>query len=153
MGAWPTPRGVIYADTSALIRAYMSDEGEQGVLSRRLLEGDQAVATSEIFVVEAAAALARAVRAERSDAAAALARVHADCDPARGGSIALLVLTGGEIVAVAEQLALRHGLRALDSLHLATCLRWARGADEDVVFITRAHDQAAAARAEGLTVE
>jgi uncharacterized protein len=150
MGARAEVR-VLYADTSALVRAYFEDEDGHPLLAARLLEGEECVVTSEIFLVEVAAAAARGVRAGRLGADRVLDRIEADCEP--GGPIALIELAGNRLVSAAEDLALRHGLRALDAVHLATCLRRHGIKDEKVVFITRDDEQAAAARAEGLTVE
>jgi uncharacterized protein len=142
---------VLYADTSALMRAYFEDEDGHPVLAARLLEGDECVVTSEIFLVEAAAAAARGVRTGRLGADRVLDRVEADCES--GGPISLIELAGNRLVSAAEDLALRHRLRALDAIHLATCLRRRAVEGEEPVFITRDLEQAAAARAEGLTVE
>jgi predicted nucleic acid-binding protein len=80
-----------------------------------------------------------------------LDRIEADCESE--GPIALIEFTGNRLVSAAEDLAFRHGLRALDAIHRATCLR-RRGVDgQELACITPDNEQAAAARAEGLTVE
>lgn len=53
---------LLYADTSALVRAYFANEPEHKELSARLLEGDEAVVSSEITRLEFASAVSAAER-------------------------------------------------------------------------------------------
>lgn len=142
---------LLYADSSALLRAYFADEPDHRELRELLLEGDRPVVTSELATVEIASAVRAAARSRRRfRAAALLARIEADYGP--GGPIALLKLRAEAILPLARRLVLVHRLRTLDAMHLATALEDARAVATDgrVVFVTRDLDQARAARALGL---
>ncbi len=142
---------LLYADSSALLRAYFSDEPDHAALRSLLLEGDDPVVTSELASVEIASAVrAAASSSRRFKPRPLLARIEADYGP--GGPVALLRLQAETILPAARRLVLDHRLRTLDAIHLATALEDARTltADGRVVFVTRDEDQARAARAMGL---
>lgn len=144
---------LLYADTSALVRAYFVDEDDHLILNRMLLVGDDPVVTSELSRVEFASAVSAAHRAHRlDDPGAMLSDFEANC--AEGGEIALVGLDPGTILPLARQLVADHPLRSLDAIHLATALidgvQSAKG--EEVGMVTRDARQAAAAKACGLRV-
>lgn len=142
---------VSYADTSALARCYFSDEPESAELRASLLASGEAVLASELALVELRSAVAAAVRAQRlRRPTPTLLHIRQDLID---GRFRLVPVTSA-IVSDAATLVERHPLRTLDALHLATALsfREALGTDDPVVFVTRDHAQADAARAEGLTV-
>jgi uncharacterized protein len=144
---------LLYADTSALLRAYFADEPDHASLRTRLLEGDDPVITSEITRVEIASAIRAAARAGRlRQWQDLLARI--DADAGEEGPLTLLALRSSVVLPTAYRLVLQHRLRTLDALHLAVALEEGPAlADEDaVVFVTRDADQAAAAAAAGLSV-
>jgi len=142
---------VLYADTSALVRAYLADEPDHEVLRATILEGDEPVTTSEISRVEIARALKAAERAGRlEDAGPVLERVDADLS---GLPILTIRLDPVALVPRSRELVIAHRLRTLDALHLAVALSldvWADG--EQVALVTRDSGQASAARALGLAV-
>lgn len=145
---------MIYADTSALGRAYFADEEDHRFLRRRLLEGDEQVVTSALTRVEITSAAHRATAAGRiSDGGAILRQFDAHCR--RGGPIVRLALRPNVTLPRAVSLAAAHALRSMDALHLAVALtdglRFA-GAEE-LRFVTRDAEQAAAARALGFTLD
>lgn len=144
---------LLYADSSALIRAYFVDEPEHHELRAMLLEGQEPVVTSEIARVE----LASAVRA--ASVAGRLARWETtlkgiEADLAEGGPIDLIDLRPSVILPTAYRLVLTHRLRTLDAIHLAVRVEDCPdlAADTDIVFVTRDEDQLRAARALGLAV-
>jgi hypothetical protein len=142
---------LLYADSSALLRAYFADEPDHAELRSLLLEGDQPVVTSELASVEIASAVRAAAHSSRRlRPAPLLARIEADCGP--GGPVTLLRLRAETILPVARRLVLDHRLRTLDAIHLATALDDAQllATDGHVVLVTRDGDQARAARALGL---
>lgn len=144
---------LLYADTSALIRAYFTDEPDHAELRGLLLEGDEPVVTSELARVELASAVRAAARAGRLRRwRALLFRFDADCQ--EEGPIALLRLRAEAVLPTAHRLVLDHRLRTLDALHLAVALEEcpALAGGEEVVFVTRDDDQSAAARALGFTL-
>lgn len=139
---------LLYADTSALLRAYFVDEPDHERLRAMLLEGTEPVVTSEIARLELASALAGASRSGRLPRwRALLARVEEDL--AETGPVQLIALRPDTVLPTAHRLILEHPLRTLDALHLAVALEdgpaIADGAE--IVFITRDDEQARAARA------
>ena len=139
----------IYAATSVLAGAYLCDVPGHAALRQRLLESDEIVLTSRVTSLEFASAIYGAHRADRVRRPEAfLAHFDAQCDPA--GPIALVELQPSEVLPLARDLVVDHGLSALDAVHVATALV---DDDGDLVFVTRDKAQARAARAAGLTVE
>ena len=143
---------VLYADTSAVLRAYFVDEQDHEMLRRLLLDGDEPVVTSEITRLEVAGAAAAAARAGRiPDHAVVLDAFDADCGDE--GAITLLRLEPEEALSRAVDLVQQQRLRTLDAIHLAVALNAARFvAMDDLEFVTRDNGQALAAAAFGLTV-
>ena len=143
---------VLYADTSALVRAYFVDELEHPALHELLLGGDEPVVTSEVTRLEVASAAAAAVRAGRvPEAAVVLDAFDADCGD--DGPLALLRLQPEEVLPRAVELVQRQRLRTLDAIHVAVALSVPRLlVVDDLAFVTRDQGQAAAAQALGLTV-
>ena len=144
---------LLYADTSALARAYFADEPEHAALRKWLLEGNDLVVTSELARVELASAIGAAFAAGRLDRVdGMLARIDANFSD--DGPVTLLRLRPETVLPVALGLVLEHRIRTLDAIHLAVALEEcpAIAGDGDIVFVTRDQDQAAAARATGLTV-
>jgi predicted nucleic acid-binding protein len=97
--------------------------------------------------------LARAVKsAERSgrlqDAAPALERIDAHL----GTRIALIELRAASVLPRAYNLVLKHHLNTLDAIHIAVAIEERSALDEPIVFVTRDHEQAMAARELGFEV-
>jgi hypothetical protein len=116
-----------------------------------LLEGNEAVVTSELTRLEFASAVSAAARTRRARRIRLfLDRFDADCGS--DGPIALLRLDPEDVLPLAYRLLTEHDLRTLDALHLAvasTSATTLAGADS-VVLVTRDERQAAAAVAMGL---
>lgn len=142
---------MLYADTSALVRAYFEDEPEHEILRRTLLEGDDPVVTSELTAVELGSAVAAAFRAGRVPSAQGLLQ-RIDRDTGRTGAVSLLRLRAAPVLALARDIVLRHRLRTLDAIHLAVAATEgvALAAGDPFVFVSRDTDQLAAASALGL---
>ena len=141
---------IAYADTSAVARAFLGDEGDHEVLRGLLFTTPGFAVTSDLTRVELSAAFQRAARAGRiSDPerliTAALAEVS------RSGGLRTVNLRIGEIENEVHHLLARHRLRAADAIHLATAIVALDGPD-GVQFITRDRGQAEAARSEGFEV-
>ena len=142
---------LIYADSSALVRAYFPDEPDHADLRTLLLEGNEAVVTSEIARLELASAARAASSGGRlSRWSELLARI--DADLAEGGPIGAIGLRPDLIFPAAYRLVVEHRLRTLDAIHLAVCVEEcpAFAGDDTIIFVTRDREQAAAARALGL---
>ena len=143
----------IYADTSALVGAYLPDERDHDALRTMLLEGDQKVVTSELALVEFAGAARSAERAGRiRRAGPLLARLDVDCQS--DGPIALLRLRPETVLPTARDLILAHRLGTLDALHLAVAVEETPAivGGDPLVFVTRDAAQASAAASLGFAV-
>jgi uncharacterized protein len=143
--------GVLYADTSALVRAYLSAEPDHDRLRGLLLEGDRPVVTSELTRVEFASALAGAARAGRIRRPRVLLD-RFDVDSGDDGPLTLLVLDPSTALPLARRLVREHPVRTLDALHLAVALTDATeiAGGEPVALVTCDKAQSAAADALGL---
>lgn len=143
---------VLYADPSALLRAYFADEPDHLELRLLLLEGDDAVLTSELALVELAAAVGAAERAGRLRRSRRLLdRIDADCSAE--GPVALVRFDPETVLPTAREVVLRHRLRTLDALHLAVAIAETFApTGEEITFVTRDNDQAIAAAAIGFSV-
>lgn len=74
-----------------------------------------------------------------------LRRIDADLDR----KIGLIDLDPSAILPFARELVLEHRLGTLDAIHLAVAVDFRDTGSDDVVFVTRDADQAAAAKALG----
>ena len=144
---------LLYADTSAVIRAYLVAEPDHAELHKLLIAGADSVVTSELTRVEFAGVVVAAGRARRiREYRRLLDRFDVDCGV--DGSISLLELDRAVVLPMARRLVTEHSVRTLDAIHLAVALTDATvlAAGEPVVLVTRDRQQAAAARAAGLSV-
>ena len=144
---------ILYADTSAVIRAYFADETDHHVLRQLLLDGNDPVLTSELTKVEFASAVSAAFRAKRvDDSSVFLDQFDLDCGA--NGVLTMLQLEPEVTLSMARHLVTQHLLRALDAIHLAVALTSVKqlAAGEPVAMVTRDYRQAAAAKACGLLV-
>jgi predicted nucleic acid-binding protein len=144
---------LLYADTSAILRAYFADEPDHETLHTSLLEGADPVVTSEIARVELASAVRSAAAAGRLKRwRVVLGRMDADCGP--NGPITLLALRSVAILSRSRGLVLEHRLSTLDAIHLAVALvECPLLADEaGIAFVTRDEAQAAAASKLGFEI-
>jgi uncharacterized protein len=143
---------VLYADTSALARAYLADAEDHAELRATLLDGAEPVVTSELTRVELASAVWGAARGGRlRDPVALLSRIESDVGGA--GQISLISFRR-DVLAAALRLIADHPLRTLDAVHLAVALEdgLAISAPDPLVLVTRDRRQAEAARRVGLPV-
>jgi len=134
---------LLYCDASALVKVYLTEDHTEAV-RRRIVAAD-VVATHAVAYVEARSALAR--RRSAGDLPA----------PAHDEALALIDADWSRWAVVpmderrAGQLAARHGLRALDAVHLAAALALREaGPEATLSFCTFDERQLAAAQAEGL---
>jgi predicted nucleic acid-binding protein len=144
---------LLYADTSAILRAYFADESDHDALRAGLLEGTDPVVTSEVARVELASAVRSAAAAGRLKRwRGVLARMDADCGP--NGPITLLALRSDPILTRSRSLVLEHRVRTLDAIYLAVALVEcpSLSGEGGTAFVTRDEDQAAAASRLGFEV-
>lgn len=140
-------------DTSAVFKTLIEEPGSEKLRARLAAEDVAQVVVSVLVGPEIAGVLARRARDGSLDPAARDALVdgwrrslrHLDEVPVPGG---------GEVVREAERVALVHGLRGMDAVHVATAVVLSRGLrGSPVVFLTADVRQAAAGRAESLEVD
>lgn len=142
---------VYYADTSAVVGAYLADEPGHGELAATVFDGTDPVVTSELTRVEFASAVAAAVRAGRlTEDSGLLERFDADCGD--DGPLLLLAFDSATVLALGRRLVGEHPLRTLDALHLAVLLTGAAALGDEVVLLSRDAMQAAAAVELGIAV-
>jgi uncharacterized protein len=144
---------LLYADTSAVVRAYFADEDDHTALRKLLLRGVDPVVTSELTRVEFASAVGAAARKLRvAEPTPILDRFDLDCG--EDGPLTLLRLDTKVVLPLARRLVSQQAVRTLDAIHLAVVLTdaTALAAGEPVVLVTRDTQQAKAATALGLSV-
>ena len=108
---------IAYLDVSALAKLFLDEpEAER---ARELWRSELAIATSELSVVELACALAAAVRAGRLEPHAVRRSI---ADGTLLSARAELVQVDADAIRSAALLGPKHGLRALDALHVACAL-------------------------------
>ncbi len=142
---------IIYLDTTALVKLYISEEGTEVV--EQAIQEARSVATSVLTHLEAQSAFARLAREGHLSTQAhriAVTFLQQDLNSDR------LVDTEDWILSLAGNLAEKHGLGALCALHLATALfvpTGRPGAEDTVAMLTFDEHLEAAAREEMLVYE
>ncbi len=119
----------LYADSSALVKIYVVEPGSEEM--ERLMNGATTVVTSAVAFVEVRAALMRARRERRltpSGARQAKGRFEEDW------SSFVTVAPDAQLLTTAADLAEAHGLRALDSIHLASFQQVLERTDDEIEF-------------------
>lgn len=143
---------IAYVDSSVIVRRYLP--GDEGHAEARALFHDPATATisSSLARIEVSGALVRAARHAGLDPAPLLADFDHDTDD---GSPLILAADQGPVEVAALSLVRRHGLRALDAIHIAAAgvlFAELAGPDDTTMFISRDERQNEAARAHGLAI-
>ncbi len=134
---------IVYFDTSALLPLIVSEAGT--AVSMRLWDEADDVVSTQLIVVEAAAAVALGNRIRRI---ADDEHDYVQNQVTRLSSDMILIDVTTPVVERAAKLAIAHGLRGYDSVHLATAtLIRAR----DVVFASGDQRLLRGAAAEGFT--
>ena len=119
----------LYADSSALFKLYAVEPESEEV--QRLVSGASTILTSAVTFVEFRAALARLRRERRltpSSARRAKQRFEEDWHSF------MTVTVDARLLSVAADLAEAHGLRALDSIHLASFQQVLERTDDEIEF-------------------
>lgn len=122
---------LLYLDSSALVKRYLSEPGTQE--TRIAFAEAEVVATAVVSRVEVAAAFAKTVRrgaAGREEVRSLLDMFRSDWQDFFQLHLSM------EVVVRAEQLAWDEDLRGYDAVQLASALAWADGIDERVTFAT-----------------
>lgn len=138
------PSHVLYLDTSALLKAFIAEEGTADV--RSWMQAADVQASSALAALEVASALARLSR--EGAAKAAIAKARAAFEAAWKDFAQVDV---DEVLGHAARLVSQHPLRSLDAIHLASALR-IQESGHPVEFACFDDRLSAAARLEGLKV-
>jgi len=138
---------ILYADTSALIKLYVAEEGTDSV--QDAVSRASVVAASRVAYVEARAALARAWRESRigkQDLRHAVSGLNDDWERF------LVLEVTSDLARRAGDLAEEHALRAYDALQLASALILKGTVGAEVSFLSFDEDLSHVAQSAGLTV-
>jgi predicted nucleic acid-binding protein len=122
---------LLYLDASALVKKYVAETGSPAV--RKTTREAAVMATSILSRVEVIAAFGKAMRVgtlDEESAAAAAQKFRSEW------AHFVRIQATELLVANAEQLAWRSGLRGYDAVHLASALLWQESMHERVVFAT-----------------
>ena len=137
---------IVYADTSALVKLFVTEEGSE--VTRGMFSRAQVMGTGLLTRAELGAALARGARRSLISEEEALESrrwletvwptwIHIAVDE--------------DLVCRAEALAWEHGLRGYDAVHLAAALAWQERIGTSVVLATFDRELWEAAWQAGLT--
>jgi predicted nucleic acid-binding protein len=138
---------IVYADSSALVKRYLTEAGSAEVDA--LFEEEGPVGTALISRAEIAAALGKAVRVK----ALAQAEAYQSLQEFRAHWPAFTVIQMTEaLISLADNLAWEHGLRGYDAVHLAAALTWQEALGEPVRVATYDKQLWQTAQSVGLTV-
>lgn len=120
---------LLYLDASALVKRYVAESGSEDVAA--VTAEASALATSILSRVETVAALSKAIRvgALVEEEAIAAAQVFRDQWPDF-----IRIQATERVVARADQLAWRFGLRGYDAVHLASAVIWREKMRQAIVF-------------------
>jgi len=135
---------IAYFDSSALVKLFLAEEGSGAAWD--VWASGMHVATSRISQAELSCALAAAVRDRR------YAKEGVDDDVVDGKFLhdrAVIVEASSNVVNVASTIGVRHRLRGVDAVHVASALALT---ELDPTLVSWDERQRAAARAEGLPV-
>ncbi len=122
---------ILYLDTSALIKRYVTEPGAD--LVAQAIARAEVVGSSVVCRAEMAAALAKAVRMNALPAASAAAALRVF----RSEWPRLVRVQASEaVIAQADSLAWELGLRGYDAVHLASALRLRDALGVDIAFAT-----------------
>lgn len=141
-----------YADTSAVVGAYLTDEPDHTELKKLLIDGEHLVLTSELTRLEFASAITAAKRNGRiPDAREFLTQFDEDARTVLG----VIPLASPRIFSAARRLVTdNYPVRTLDAIHIAVAMHDTAEltGGEPVTFVTRDERQADAAKANGFEV-
>lgn len=144
-----------YLDASALVKRYVWESGSRWLNSVLERAEQDTFLSSELVTVEVMSAFGRAYRAKRIGAPRREVVITELNEDMR--SLIHTLPVSHTVVRAAGELAIAHGLRAYDALHLATALDLAndlaRIAADPPIFVSADSDLLEAAKVEGIATE
>ena len=135
---------IAYLDSSALVKLFLVEDGSDA--AREIWDSGLRIATSRVSHAELACAIAAAIRNRRYSAGRVDARV---VDGTFLRKRAEILEPDEGVVDAAAVLGVRHGLRGIDAIHVASALELA---ELEPTLVSWDERQRRAARAEGLPV-
>ncbi len=135
---------IAYFDSSALVKLFLTEEGSEE--ARDVWDSGVHLATSRISQAELSCALAAAVRDRRYSGEGVDEGV---IDGTFLHSKAVIVEASSDVVDAASSIGVRHRLRGLDAVHVASALELV---ELEPTLVSWDERQREAARAEGLLV-
>jgi uncharacterized protein len=138
---------VAYADTSALVKLFVVEEGSRE--TRETLSTIRVLGTGLLSRVELGAALARGVRRGLLSCEDGI-KAREQLNLVWSSWVRIGIDEG--LAARAEAVAWQYGLRGYDAIHLATALEWQERLRYPVMLATYDRELAAAGRQAGLDV-
>jgi hypothetical protein len=142
---------VLFLDTSALAKNYISERGSIWVESLLQPASGHVIIISQLSTVEFIATLARLQREgqlSKADAQLLQGALLSDCDRAF-----LSVDLSDSVIVRARSIVAAHPVRALDALHVACALEAAALLSVTPIFVSADIRQLSAAAAEGLPTD
>jgi uncharacterized protein len=139
---------ITYFDTSSLVKLYIEESGSEDVF--RLLDSSEAAATSIVAYAESRAAFSRRFR-EKAIKKAAYHRLVEVFN--RDWNQYAIVNTSKELAFLAGDLAVKHGLRGFDAIHLASALLLTQDTGMPIRFSCYDSKLNDAAGSEGLVID
>lgn len=137
---------IYYLDPSAWVKRYFEEAGSEAM--RALFRASIDAACCRLGVVEIVATIAR----KSSQASISQVVVEAMLGGVRADFAAFRVVSIDEaLVEGATELAIRHRLRTMDALHLASAIALRRSGHGQIQMVSSDTDLLAAASQEGLT--
>lgn len=137
---------IYYWDTSALIKRYHRERGSEMVdtLFKEIEGGESKGVISHLGVLESLSAIVRRKSEIRGDYRKVIKKMLVDYV-----DNLTIVPIDTDIVALSMRVILKHGLRSLDGIHLATLLHISAYMSEKIVLISSDRELLRAARDEG----
>ncbi len=145
---------IAYLDSSAVVRAYLTDEAGSGASRALIHDPSVTTVTGSWTRIEATSAFVRAARTRRFVFAELEAALLRDTDPVNG-TLFVIDANQAEIELIALKVVREQGLRAMDAWQLACAhLTFTALAEpnEELAFVTRDAEQARVARDWGYTI-
>jgi len=138
---------IYYWDTSAIVKVYHREEGSDRAMQMfsEVLSGEKKGAVAYVCLMETISAFTRRRKELKGNYEAIVARILQDMRD----NLSIVALEE-EIMESAMKLIINHGLKTLDSIHLATALFLKKHTSEDVAMISADRELLTAAAKEGL---
>ena len=140
---------IYYWDTSALIKRYHRERGSERVdkLFEEIARGESKGVISHLCVLESLSAIVRRKNEIRGDYKKVIKTMLTDYV-----DNLTIIPIDTDIMAISMRVAVNHGLRSLDAIHLATLLHISGHLNEEIFLISSDRELIKAAKDEGFEI-